>query len=102
MPVLKAAHLQLVDSWIRSLLWDERVPLDGIKAALFHPVEVHRLKGRLKTEDGRVHIIQGVREVFEIVDATERDSGTGNGKIVLIGKGLGAVDLQGSFEKFVS
>ncbi|KAF3285156.1 hypothetical protein EYR41_007189 [Orbilia oligospora] len=98
--VLKAEAIEIVDAWIRSLLWDERVPLDGIKSTLFHPVEIHRLKGRLKTEDGKTHIIQGVREVFEITNSSERNM-EGSGKIVLIGKGLGKVDIRGSFERFM-
>ncbi|KAF3205063.1 hypothetical protein TWF191_001420 [Orbilia oligospora] len=98
--VLKAEAIEIVDAWIRSLLWDERVPLDGIKSTLFHPVEIHRLKGRLRTEDGKTHIIQGVREVFEITDSSEGNM-EGSGKIVLIGKGLGKVDIRGSFERFM-
>ncbi|KAF3921716.1 hypothetical protein ABW21_db0205909 [Orbilia brochopaga] len=99
-PLISAQSIEIVDAWIRSLLWDERVPLDGIKSALFHPVEIHRLKGRLVTDDGKTHIIQGVREVFEITDAHGRGS-SGAGKIVLIGKGLGKVDVKGSFERFL-
>ncbi|KAK6353273.1 hypothetical protein TWF696_005250 [Orbilia brochopaga] len=99
-PTLSAGSIELVDAWIRSLLWDERVPLDGIKSALFHTVEIHRLKGRLATDDGKTHIIQGVREVFEITDASGSNA-SGAGKIVLIGKGLGKVDLKGSFERFL-
>ncbi|KAJ6264240.1 hypothetical protein Dda_0383 [Drechslerella dactyloides] len=99
-PTLKTGSVEIVDAWIRSLLWDERVPLDGIKSALFHPVEIHRLKGRLTTDDGKTHIIQGVREVFEITDATNPNA-PGAGKIVLIGKGLGEVDVKRSFERFV-
>ncbi|EPS37400.1 hypothetical protein H072_8879 [Dactylellina haptotyla CBS 200.50] len=99
-PVLKAGSIDIVDAWIRSLLWDERVPLDGVKSTLFHPVEIHRLKGRLRTDDGKTHMIQGVREVFEITEAGERGQGA-TGKIVLIGKGLGKVDVQRSFERFL-
>ncbi|EWC44135.1 hypothetical protein DRE_07192 [Drechslerella stenobrocha 248] len=100
-PTLATGSIDIVDAWIRSLLWDERVPLNGIKSTLFHPVEIHRLKGRLETEDGKVYIIQGVREVFEIADATGKHP-SGVGKIVLIGKGLGEVDVSGSFERFLS
>ncbi|KAF3930773.1 hypothetical protein ABW20_dc0102578 [Dactylellina cionopaga] len=99
-PVLKAGSIAIVDAWIRSLLWDERVPLDGIKSTLFHPVEIHRLKGRLRMDDGKIHTIQGVREVFEITDAINQKTAEA-GKIVLIGKGLEKVDLHRSFERFL-
>ncbi|KAF3903360.1 hypothetical protein AA313_de0210344 [Arthrobotrys entomopaga] len=99
-PILKAGSIEIVDAWIRSLLWDERVPLDGVKSTLFHPVEIHRLKGRLRMDDGKVHLVQGVREVFEITDGSDKGEGKA-GKIVLIGKGLGKVDIQRSFEQFL-
>lgn len=58
--------------------------------------------------DGRVLMIQGVRDVFEIIDLTSSKSVAGNevdpssaahGKIVLIGKGLVGVPFQESLEQ---
>ncbi|KAF3941424.1 hypothetical protein ABW19_dt0207652 [Dactylella cylindrospora] len=98
---IPAGCVEIVDAWVRSLLWDERVPLDGVRSTLFHPVEIHRLKGRIRTDDGKTYIIQGVREVFEITEASERSS-AGEGKIVLIGKGLAGVDAKKSFERYMS
>ena len=62
---------------------------------------VHRTKGRIITTTGHVKMIQGVREVFEIVDIDEttgapRGSSPGDmGKLVFIGRGL---DLE-NFEE---
>jgi hypothetical protein len=58
---------------------------------------IHRLKARLPISNGDVKIVQGVRDVFEIVDApsvsesTSETASTRQGKVVLIGRHL--VDL---------
>lgn len=65
--------------------------------------EVHRLKGRLPVSNGTVKLVQGVREVFEIKDASEtinRDgsvSGPLEGKLVLIGRHIAGVDFRNSY-----
>lgn len=116
-PTLKSAEMELLDAWMRCLLWDGKVPLNGVKSKTgeYLDVEIHRLKGRVHTRDGVEHMIQGVREVFEIFDAPERVRNLGKkliqdagirqdkvpGKIVLIGRGLYGIDLQTSFELFV-
>lgn len=59
-------------------------------------LEIHRLKGRLVLDSGKTKILQGVREIFEIVDAPhpsqqEDDAGAGStkkNKIVFIGRHL--------------
>ena len=57
-------------------------------------IEVHRLKARLPLSNGEVKIVQGVREVFEILDSPESRNSTDDaaihtkGKIVLIGRRL--------------
>jgi len=109
--------MELLDAWMRCLLWDGKVPLNGVKSkpGEYLDVEIHRLKGRVHTRDGVEHMIQGVREVFEIFDAPERvrnlekklikDAGMRQdkvpGKIVLIGRGLNGIDIQASFDLFV-
>lgn len=69
------------------------------------PFTIHRTKGQIFLSDGRVLMIQGVRDVFEIIDQTtpekaQRDLASGlaqkRGKIVLIGKGIWALPFQES------
>ncbi len=69
------------------------------------PFEIHRLKGRLRFDDGTVKMVQGVREIFEIFDCKStmanrtansngeeaqetRQGDNVEGKLVLIGRGL--------------
>lgn len=55
---------------------------------------MHRLKGLVTLDDGSIKVIQGVRDVFEIIDspksASEDDPSTSarDGKLVIIGRGL--------------
>lgn len=66
-------------------------------------IEVHRLKARLPLSNGEVKIVQGVREVFEILDSLESSNSTVDvalqkkGKIVLIGRRLIDVPFEASF-----
>jgi G3E family GTPase len=89
LPVLPTSGIDRLDGWLRSILWESQfmaVPNPT------EPFDIHRLKGRIAFSDGSIKLIQGVREVFEILD--ERDAGgcatakTTQGKIVLIGRGL--------------
>lgn len=90
-PLLKVDQLPKLDEWLRSILWDSKLPPPGSGEEKF---EIHRLKARLPLSNGEVKIIQGVRDVFEIVDAQvngDATSGTGlmsEGKVVLIGRHL--------------
>lgn len=68
--------------------------------------EIHRIKGRLVFDSGRVMMLQGVREIFEIFDAAERsdekhvpDSNHAKGKIVIIGRGIHAIAFQDSINR---
>jgi hypothetical protein len=76
-----------------------------------HPeFEIHRLKGRVCLTNGLLKIVQGVREVFEILDAKDsttqteanssREPGSlympDAGKIVMIGRGLGGKNWEAS------
>lgn len=60
----------------------------------YDTIEVHRLKARLPLSNGELKIVQGVREVFEILDSPESRNPVGDvasqtkGKIVLIGRRL--------------
>lgn len=95
--MLKPEQLVDIDAWLRSVLWDLKLPsLDcdqksnGTGDTCF---EIHRLKARLLLSNGDVKIVQAVREVFEIIDAPQPDDASLaipplEGKIVLIGRHL--------------
>lgn len=90
---MSPAGLKALDGWLQSLLWEETLP----EGALPHKFEIHRTKGLVPMLDGSLKLIQGVREVFEILDARDSPSSgqqkvSGNveqgGKVVLIGRGV--------------
>lgn len=93
MPNLAPSQLPLVDEWLRKLLWDRQLPGDESIT-----VEVHRSKGRLMFDDGSVKLIQGVREIFEILDSPDRsrEAAAAQGKIILIGRHVTGVDFEKS------
>lgn len=107
LPPLTPSQLLSLESWLRSLLWDSLLPTEDPNST--HPTfpfAIHRLKGRIFTTAGAVMMVQGVREVFEIVDmdpgGRRRSAGKdveGNkeeGKLVLIGRGLQEAAFGGS------
>ena len=95
---LRTDQLVGVDCWLRSVLWDSKLP-EIDEGGEF---EIHRSKGRLVLEDGTVKIMQGVREIFEINDTPPGSSEVAvDGKIILIGKGLAGVDFEQSFQKAI-
>ncbi|CAK7228178.1 hypothetical protein SCUCBS95973_006792 [Sporothrix curviconia] len=72
--ILDPAQLAKVDEWLRSVLWESRLPdpaggppRGGRNEA--NNFEIHRTKGRLVLSNGSVKVLQGVRELFEIFDA---------------------------------
>lgn len=90
-PVLAVEQLSSLDAWLRSILWDSKLPTatDSTSADGTNDVEIHRLKARLPFSDGTVKVVQGVRDVFEILDAPSGDeAGDPEGKIVIIGRYL--------------
>ncbi|KAI1650784.1 cobW-domain-containing protein [Daldinia loculata] len=97
-PPLAPGQLELVDSWIRSLLWEGQVPGEPTNSS--EPIEIHRLKSRLVFKDGNVKMVQGVREVFEIFDGEQAPNEDGEvpqaGKLVLIGRGVQGINFETS------
>ncbi|KAJ5052065.1 uncharacterized protein L3040_001825 [Drepanopeziza brunnea f. sp. 'multigermtubi'] len=89
-PVLEADQLPKFDEWLRSILWDSTLPAAGSTGE--EKFEIHRLKARLPLSNGEVKIAQGVRDVFEIVDAQSTSdsaqASSSQGKVVLIGRHL--------------
>lgn len=101
MPVgpLRSDQLEQVDRWLRSVLWDSKLP------GKEEPVdfEIHRSKGRLVFENGDVKMLQGVQEIFELIDAPDgAASAQKGGKIIFIGKHIANVDFAGSFRHVVN
>jgi G3E family GTPase len=59
--------------------------------------EVHRTKGLVPLMDGTLRIVQGVREVFEIIEPPKSEQGDSGpvpteGKIVFIGRNLDLIE----------
>ncbi|KAK1058961.1 hypothetical protein LTR74_013019 [Friedmanniomyces endolithicus] len=100
-PVLDEKGLERLDAWLRSVLWSRQLP--GMPGGGLW--EIHRAKGRLPMTDGGVKMLQGVREVFEIVDGAsvsgggEPSEGFAEGKIVLIGRNIGSAETSTSFQQ---
>ena len=80
---LSEQGLQQLDAWLRSVLWSSELPGSLIVSGW----EIHRVKGRLSTKDGRSKMLQGVREIFELIDGDSPVAG--DGKIVMIGRNIG-------------
>ncbi|KAM9874103.1 COBW domain-containing protein [Verticillium dahliae] len=93
-PVLSPSQEAKVDKWLRSVLWDHELPGE------VRTIETHRSKGRLVFDDGKVKMIQGVREIFEILEAPEQSAldGPKQGKIILIGRHLQGIDFEKSLK----
>jgi G3E family GTPase len=87
LPPFDAQKLYLLENWLQNLLWD-----DGTNKKKEY--EIHRLKGFIPITDGSARIVQGVREIFDIIDVEGgKTEGHDEGKIVLIGRGLENIPL---------
>jgi G3E family GTPase len=79
-----------LDAWLRSVLWESRLPgQEGVAGW-----EIHRSKGRVRLTSGEVKMLQGVREIFELIDGVDAAGGgeegdEQGGRIVFIGRNLG-------------
>jgi G3E family GTPase len=83
-PALEAGQVEAFDKWLRDILWDETLP--GVQG--WEAFEVHRLKGRIPVKDGRVLLLQGVRNLYELNEGEAKAEGSEEGKLVLIGRGI--------------
>jgi G3E family GTPase len=106
-PELEIEQLSKLDAWLRSILWDGTLPRAGSTLADNRTLEIHRLKARLPFSNGDIKIVQGVREIFEILDGPKVDhfdsaaATLSRGKIVLIGRELVDVPFEESFRSTV-
>jgi len=67
-----------LDAWLRSVLWNSILPGTNSEKILESPnqnFEIHRLKARIPLSNGCVKFVQGVREIFEILDAPQDNVG---------------------------
>lgn len=86
-PILPAAQVEVLDEWIRSALWEHKLPNEEAAEGL----DVLRCKGMFRTDAGEVYVLQGVREMYDLslAESMEDSDGAGEiGKLVFIGKGL--------------
>lgn len=85
-PVLSPSHLDRLDEWIRTILWENRLPGDQ---AVDHELRVLRCKGLFTMHSGEQYVLQGVQNLYEISQVDGNVTGVPEpGKLVLIGKGL--------------
>jgi G3E family GTPase len=82
--VLQEEQVDKLDTFLRNILWEESLPADKE----LPPFEIHRLKGRVPVESGKLLLIQGVRSVYEINDVEAAPTSNDRSKLVLIGRGL--------------
>lgn len=84
-----------LDGWLRKVLWESKLP--GFEDVV-GGWEIHRTKGRVRLEGGGMKMLQGVREIFEMIDGVDAAGGGGDGeegareegsRIVFIGRNLG-------------
>lgn len=97
-PVLSDDQLEKLDTWLRSICWESQLPMVSTPS-----FEVHRIKGQLPSTSGRIRLLQGVREIYELTDAADAAGGPPSsaakgGKIVVIGRGLDVAQWQQSLD----
>ncbi|KAE9405740.1 cobW-domain-containing protein [Gymnopus androsaceus JB14] len=98
LPPLSSSQLAAFDVWIRTVLWEERLPNgepSSDSPSSDGGIQVLRCKGLFVLTSGEQHVLQGVRNMYEIIPLENDDHGTTKsefpiaGKVVLIGKSLG-------------
>ncbi|PPR00436.1 hypothetical protein CVT24_004497 [Panaeolus cyanescens] len=101
-PALSQAQFDKLDEWIRSVLWENKLPAPATPSTTegeSPEIRVLRCKGAFTSTTGKHYVLQGVRSMYEISELEENVAGKDQnehasvglpdrGKIVLIGKGL--------------
>ena len=96
LPTFDLLRLPMLESWLQLVLWD-----DGQE----NPYEVHRMKGYVPVNDGTARVVQGVREIFEMIEVgrahkhTDLDTA---GKVVFIGRCLEKLPEYAAFDDLPS
>ncbi|BGP13332.1 hypothetical protein JCM10213_001481 [Rhodosporidiobolus nylandii] len=103
LPILRNVHIGAFHDVVSTLIWEGSLPLlpssspaPAQPAKPEPPLDLLRTKGFLCTDDGRSWILQGVREIYDIVEVPEEEGEEDAAgarevqpKLVLIGRGLG-------------
>lgn len=101
-PTLASSKVQLLDEWIRTLLWDNTLLNSGSEKS---GLEILRCKGMFRTDLNETYVLQGVREMYDLAKLEgedDRPEGVGDvGKLVFIGKGLDE-EVRTSLESIVN
>lgn len=100
-PALTPAHLEKLDEWIRTVLWENRIP--GSSSSMEgDTLQILRCKGLFTTVAGVKYVLQGVQNLYEISKIDDGDAMgiPETGKLVLIGKGLNLTVKQSLEEVF--
>ncbi|KAJ7288567.1 CobW/HypB/UreG, nucleotide-binding domain-containing protein [Mycena rebaudengoi] len=90
-PVLSRARFDALDEWVRTVLWERRLP--GEEDAEGAALQVLRCKGLFALDSGAQYVLQGVRNMYEMSEVQAEGEVMGvpaAGKLVLIGTGLDA------------
>lgn len=98
LPVLDINHMESLDLWLRAALWDRKLLGFEHDQATW---EIYRIKGRIVLKDGTVKVLQGVREIFELVDGKHdtESADSESGKIVLIGRNIASQNTGAMFRR---
>lgn len=98
LPVFDVQKLPLLEGWLETILWEANERQEGKP----RKYEIHRTKGLVVLTDGTIRVVQGVREIFEIIeppppvqDERDKDEPPKEGKIVFIGRNLDLIGAEG-------
>jgi G3E family GTPase len=95
-PALDPSQVDKFDYFLRTILWEETLP--HITPEL--PFEIHRLKARIPVTDGRMLLIQGVRNIYDTNEVkAQPDADNDQAKLVLIGKAVDQPAMKESLLK---
>jgi G3E family GTPase len=95
-PALDPSQVDKFDLFLRTILWEETLP----NTTSGQPFEIHRLKARIPVTDGRMLLVQGVRNIYDTNETkASTESGNEQAKLVLIGK---AVDQPAMKESLIA
>lgn len=103
LPVLSKAQLDSVETFLQALHWENRI--EGIETDETDDEQVDegsrlvvlRSKGLFVDTQGNVHVLQGVRDIYELnkldVKAGDLEEEHPGSKLVVIGRNLGSRDV---------
>ncbi|OAL03506.1 cobW-domain-containing protein [Phaeosphaeriaceae sp. SRC1lsM3a] len=95
-PALAPSQVDAFDFFLRTILWEETLP----HITPERPFEIHRLKARIPVTDGRMLLVQGVRNIYDTNEVrASQEAGDDQAKLVLIGKAVDQAPLKESLLK---